>query len=67
LRTGNLRLLKELQPDEQGFYQKGALEVEEEFLNKNGEIGNASSKSSSSRGLGIGSLRSQPVEIGDNK
>jgi rubrerythrin len=62
-----LRLLKELQPDEEGFYLQGALEVEEEFLNKNGEIGNASSKSSSSRGLGIGSLRNQLVEIGDNK
>jgi len=27
-----LRLLKELAPDEEGFYQKGAEEVEEEFL-----------------------------------
>lgn len=27
-----LRLLKELQPDEESFYQKGAAEVEEEFL-----------------------------------
>ena len=62
-----MRLLKELQPDEQGFYQKGALEVEEEFLNKNGEISNASSKNSSSQGLGIGSLRSQPLEIGEHK
>ena len=62
-----LRLLKELQPDEEGFYQKGALEVEEEFLNKNGAIGNASAKDSSSQGLGIGSLRNQPVEKGGNK
>jgi rubrerythrin len=62
-----LRLLKELQPDEEGFYQQGAQEVEEEFLNKNGEIGNASAKDSSSRGLGIGSLRNQPVEIGGKK
>jgi hypothetical protein len=62
-----LRLLKELQPDEEGFYQKGALEVEEEFLNKNGAIGDASAKDSSSQGLGIGSLRNQPVEKGGNK
>ena len=61
------RLLKELQPDEEGFYQKGALEVEEEFLNKNDETGNASSKNSISRGLGIGSLRIQPVKKGDKK
>lgn len=27
-----LRLLKELQPDEEGFYRDGAEEVEEEFL-----------------------------------
>jgi rubrerythrin len=62
-----LRLLKELQPDEEGFYQQGALEVEEEFLNKNGEIGDASSKDSSSHGLGIGSLRDQPIEKGGDK
>jgi rubrerythrin len=62
-----LRLLKELQPDEEGFYQQGAQEVEEEFLNKNGVIGNASSKDSGSEGLGIGSLRNQPVEKGGNK
>ena len=62
-----LRLLKELQPDEDGFYQQGAQEVEEEFLNTNGAIGDASAKDLSSQGLGIGSLRSQPVEIGENK
>jgi rubrerythrin len=62
-----LRLLKELQPDEEGFYEQGAQEVENEFLNKNGAIGDASLKNSSSQGLGIGSLRSQPVEIGENK
>ena len=62
-----LRLLKELQPDEEGFYQQGAQEVENEFLNKNGAMSDASSKNSSSQGLGIGSLRSQPVEIGENK
>jgi rubrerythrin len=62
-----LRLLKELQPDEEGFYQQGALEVENEFLNKNGVIGNASSNSSGSQGLGIGSLRNQPAEKGGNQ
>jgi rubrerythrin len=62
-----LRLLKELQPDEEGFYQQGAQEVEEEFLNKNGAIGDTSSKNSSSQGLGIGSLQSQPVEKGGDK
>jgi rubrerythrin len=62
-----LRLLKALQPDEEDFYQQGALEVEEEFLNKNGQIGNASPKNSSGLGLEIGSLHSQPVEIGDKK
>jgi rubrerythrin len=29
-----LRLLKELQPNEEGFYQQGAQEVEVKFLNK---------------------------------
>jgi len=62
-----LRLLKELQPDEEGFYQQGAQEVEEEFLNKNGVTGNTSSKDLSGEGLGIGSLRNQPVEGGGNK
>jgi Mn-containing catalase len=62
-----LRLLKELQPDEEGFYQQGAQEVENEFLNKNGAIGDTSAKDSSSQGLGIGSLRNQPVEKGGNK
>jgi len=32
-----LRLLKELQPDEDTFYRRGAAEVEEEFLNGNDE------------------------------
>jgi rubrerythrin len=62
-----LRLLKELQPDEEGFYQQGAQEVENEFLNKNGAMSDASSKNSSSQGLGVGSLQSQPVEKGGNK
>jgi rubrerythrin len=62
-----LRLLKELQPDEEGFYQQGALEVENEFLDKNAVSGDASGKDSSSHGLGIGSLRNQLVEKGGNK
>ena len=61
-----LRLLKELQPDEEGFYQQGSQEVEEKFLNKIGELGDSSDKVSSSQGLGIGSLRNQPVEEGGN-
>jgi rubrerythrin len=62
-----LRLLKELQPDEEGFYQQGAQEVENGFLNKNGAIGDAAAKDLSNQGLGIGSLRNQPVEIGGKK
>jgi len=57
-----LRLLKELQPDEEGFYQQGALEVENEFLNKKIVIVDALAKNLSNQGLGIGSLRNQPVE-----
>jgi rubrerythrin len=59
-----LRLLKELQPDEEGFYQQGAQEVEDEFLNKAGAAGDGSSTDAGSQGLGIGSLRSQAVETG---
>jgi rubrerythrin len=62
-----LRLLKELQPDEEGFYQQGAQEVENKFLNKNGAIGDASAKTLCCQGLGIGSLRNQPVEKGGNQ
>jgi len=62
-----LRLLKELQPDEEGFYNQGAQEVEEEFLNKNGVVGDVSAKDSSSQGLGIGSLRKQLVGKGGNQ
>jgi len=62
-----LRLLKELQPDEESFYQQGALEVEEEFLNKKGEAGDAASKESSSQGLGVGNLHNQPAQKGGNK
>jgi rubrerythrin len=62
-----LRLLKELQPDEEGFYQQGAQEVEDEFLNDHAVIGDASAKNSSSQGLEIGSLRIQPVGKGGNQ
>jgi len=62
-----LRLLKELQPDEEGFYQQGAQEVENEFLNKNGALDGTSANDSSSQGLGIGSLQSQPVEKGGDQ
>jgi len=62
-----LRLLKELQPDEENFYQQGAQEVENEFLNKNGASSAASPKISNSQDLGIGSLQNQPIKKGDNK
>jgi len=54
-----LRLLKELQPDEESFYEKGAREVEDEFINKAGESVDASSSNSGSQGLGIGKLQSR--------
>lgn len=56
-----LRLLKELDPDEERFYQEGAQEVEEEFLGAapdtqvTGE--NSPTQPSVSHGLGIGSLK----------
>ncbi|MBN1956846.1 MAG: rubrerythrin [Desulfuromonadales bacterium] len=53
-----LRLLKELDPDEERFYQEGAQEVEEEFLGMGGGEGPAAGAGSqSSQGLGIGSLK----------
>lgn len=48
-----LRLLKELQPDEEAFYQQGAREVEEEFLN-GGTTGEAAP---AAPGVGVGSLK----------
>jgi rubrerythrin len=54
-----LRLLKELQPDEESFYEKGAREVEDEFINKAGESVDTSSSNSGSQGLGIGKLQSR--------
>jgi rubrerythrin len=50
-----LRLLKELQPDEEDFYRQGAAEVEEEFLGK-GEPGTSTAPAVAS-GLGVGSLK----------
>lgn len=56
-----LRLLKELDPDEERFYQEGAQEVEEDFLGvtpvaQGSEEANPS-QPSVSHGLGIGSLK----------
>lgn len=57
-----LRLLKELNPAEQGFYNQGAQEVEEEFLGStpsNATNTETIEKSDSppTGGLGIGSLK----------
>lgn len=56
-----LRLLKELDPDEERFYQEGALEVEEEFLGAGtGAAATDDSPAtppSAKNGLGIGSLK----------
>lgn len=56
-----LRLLKELDPQEEMFYQQGAQEVETEFLGGAGPVEqNAAAppkSSASAAGLGIGSLR----------
>ncbi|MDO3379000.1 ferritin family protein [Geoalkalibacter halelectricus] len=57
-----LRLLKELDPEEEMFYQQGAEEVETEFLGGAGGQtpqgpANAPAPSASATGLGIGSLK----------
>ncbi len=53
-----LRLLKELDPEEEKFYQEGAQEVEEEFLGMNGgDVPPAGGDAPSAQGLGIGSLK----------
>ncbi|MGK2943316.1 MAG: ferritin family protein [Desulfuromonadales bacterium] len=51
-----LRLLHELDPDERGFYDEGAREVEEEFLGAGpgAEAEEDSQASQPSRGLGLG-------------
>jgi len=50
-----LRLLKELDPEEEKFYEQGYQEVEEEFLGKGAAEKNEGNPSGS--GLGIGSLK----------
>lgn len=50
-----LRLLKELDPEEEKFYQEGYQEVEEEFLGKGSDADSGEGDSGS--GLGIGSLK----------
>lgn len=56
-----LRLLHELDPDEMGFYDEGAREVEEEFLGAGSgaetEEDSQTSQPSGGAGLGIGSLK----------
>ncbi len=52
-----LRLLKELEPQEEQFYQEGAQEVEEEFLNGGAAGESAPQASAGGQGLGIGSLK----------
>lgn len=49
-----LRLLTELQPDEEEFYRQGAQEVEEEILGAPAESGTTPL---AGQGLGIGSLK----------
>ncbi len=51
-----LRLLRELQPDEEGFYQKGAGEVED-FMARNAGAKEDAPPTPGGLGLGIGSLR----------
>ena len=53
-----LRLLRELDPEEEKFYSEGAREVEEEFLSGR-PAGNPPDSSAGSGGLGIGSLKKQ--------
>lgn len=63
-----LRLLKELQPDEESFYQQGAREVEEEFLGKGDAAAGAESEGPNEpSGLGIGSLKKESSEGGATK
>jgi len=55
-----LRLLKELDPEEESFYQQGAQEVEAEFLSgASSPPGDETSpaKGSAGGGIGIGSLK----------
>lgn len=50
-----LRLLKELDPDEEKFYQAGYKEVEDEFLGGSNQTG-SNADSNSGSGLGIGKI-----------
>ena len=56
-----LRLLKELAPDEEAFYQQGAREVEAEFLGAAeagaAETATPGAAAGKGQGLGIGKLR----------
>jgi len=52
-----LRLLKELDPEEERFYQQGAMEVEQEFLNPTGAAPEAAARPTGTQDLGIGSLK----------
>jgi rubrerythrin len=52
-----LRLLKELEPDEERFYQQGAEEVEEEFLGQGDTAREADETPAEDQGLGVGSLK----------
>lgn len=53
-----LRLLHELEPEEQAFYQQGAQEVETEFLGAGpAPAEEATAPTATSSGLGIGSLK----------
>ncbi len=52
-----LRLLKELEPDEERFYQQGAREVEEEFLGKGDTAQEEGETPADDQGLGVGSLK----------
>jgi rubrerythrin len=52
-----LRLLKALDPKEEGFYEAGAKEVEEEFLGVPGTAGGPVPTATADSGLGIGSLK----------
>lgn len=65
-----LRLLKELQPDEEDFYQQGEQEVVEEFLGpdtgptaaESADSAETESAAPAQADLGIGSLRTSPTE-----
>ncbi|BCR03893.1 hypothetical protein DESUT3_09620 [Desulfuromonas versatilis] len=56
-----LRLLKELEPEEEMFYQQGAAEVETEFLGGQAAAESAApAADNTASGLGVGSLKNKP-------